>query len=128
MNDEYTQGAITALVGGIAADRRLLGIYEYEAHHTEDMLNLRALLFGKGWEDPGLNDDELFLRFSREARNLIRDENVWGCIEALASELLEKEELNGKEAVQIIVNNWKGELPEMVRPLEEHGIKKEDQK
>jgi hypothetical protein len=82
---------------------------------------------GKPWTQWDLYD--FFVHFSGGddgPRLAVHQSGVWACIEAVAKALLAKTPLDGREAVQIILDAWGDEpLPAKARPVEEHGEKEE---
>ena len=80
-------------------------------------------------DDPETDNMETLQTFYKEfgdpARQFIVRSDVWKCVTAIASELVRKKHLSGKEAVHLAENTWNQPVPEKARPACCHESSKE---
>lgn len=103
--DDWLEDEILISLAGMAAEARATGVYE-RGGAARDLRFARSLMLQRASER---SLDRYERRMLAKVENLLGDDGHWRAVEAIATELLAKETISGRQAAYLYEQSLPGE-------------------
>jgi len=99
---DWLEDEILILFAGLAAESRLTGRYDWQAA-GQDLRSIRQLTLSRAGDVT--RAEKLERRLLSKAEHLLADESTWVAVKEIATALMDKETISGRNAMHIYSQN-----------------------